>query len=165
MSRSRIDIGKVSELPLTHEEIIPEDYLDMMGHMNVMWYTHLFSISLLGQFLNIGFTREHMKANRAGSFALETFVRYHSEVLLGQQVALYARVLGRSDRRLHGMHFMVNRDKQDLAATMEIVTTHVNMSTRRSSPFPPSITARIDELSHRHAELDWAAPTCGAMKP
>ena len=58
-----------------------------------------------------------------------------------------------------------NRDKQDVAATMEIVTTHVDMTTRRSSPFPPSITARIDELSHRHAELDWAAPTCGAMKP
>ncbi len=165
MSRSRIDIADVSQLPLTHEEIIPEDYLDMMGHMNVMWYTHLFSISLMGQFLNIGLTRDYMKSHQAGSFALESYVRYHSEVRVDQRVALYARVLGRSEKRLHGIHFMVNRDKQDLAATMEIVTTHVDMTTRRSSPFPSSIADRIDELLAQHVALAWAAPTCGAMQP
>ena len=29
-------------LPITLQTVIPEDYIDVMGHMNVMWYTHLF---------------------------------------------------------------------------------------------------------------------------
>jgi len=33
----------LSSLPVLHRADIPETYLDEMGHMNVMWYTHLFS--------------------------------------------------------------------------------------------------------------------------
>ena len=35
----------LTALPITHRAVIPDDYLDEMGHMNVMWYTHLFSLA------------------------------------------------------------------------------------------------------------------------
>jgi hypothetical protein len=34
---------------------------------------------------------------------------------------------------------------------------------RRSSPFPPTIAAAVDEVLARHRELEWAAPVCGAI--
>ena len=45
-----IYVSALNALPITHATVIPEDYLDMMGHMNVMWYTHLFGCATVGLF-------------------------------------------------------------------------------------------------------------------
>lgn len=155
----------LNALPLTHRAVIPESYLDEMGHMNVMWYTHLFSTATGGLFELVGLTREYFEANRAGTFALEGHVRFLSEVRVGQAVALRSRFLGRSAKRVHLMSFMVKEDGSVLAATSEFVAAHIDMRVRRSSPFPPHVADAIDELAAAHAALGWAAPVCGVMKP
>ena len=71
----------LSALPVTFEAVIPEAYLDEMGHMNVMWYTHLFSGSVDGLFRLVGLTREYFETSQAGTFALEQHVRFIKEVL------------------------------------------------------------------------------------
>src|SRR5438132_14295099 len=120
-------------LPVTWTALIPESYLDEMGHMNVMWYTHLFSNATGGLFDLIGMTLEYFTANQAGSFALEAHVRYLAEVRAGQRVTVRSRALGRSAKRLHFMHFLVIDDGERLSATGEFVGTHVDMRVRRSS--------------------------------
>ncbi len=62
----------LTALPITHRAVIPETYLDEMGHMNVMWYTHLFSLGAWGLFQLVGLNREYFEANQAGSFALDS---------------------------------------------------------------------------------------------
>jgi len=152
-------------LPVTHRAVIPETYLDLMGHMNVMWYTNLFSEAAWGLFQLVGLTREHFTAHRTGSFALEQHFRYLKEVRLGQHVTLRSRVLGRSAKRWHTIHFMTIDEFDVLAATAETVSTYVDMTVRRSAPMPPVVTDTIDRLLAEHTKLDWAAPTCGAMTP
>src|SRR5215831_3076433 len=155
----------LSSLPITHRAVIPESYLDLMGHMNVMWYTSLFSEAAWGLFQLVGLTREHFTAHRTGSFALEQHFRYLKEVRLGQHVTLHSRVLGRSAKRWHTIHFMTIDEFDVLAATSETVSTYVDMTVRRSAPMPVSIADAIDRLLTGHASLDWDAPVCGSMKP
>ena len=57
-------------LPITHQATIPESYLDMMGHMNVMWYTHLFARATVGLFQLMGMDRDYFQEHHSGSFAL-----------------------------------------------------------------------------------------------
>ncbi len=155
----------LTPLPVTHRAAIPAAYLDEMGHMNVMWYTHLFSLGAWGLFQMVGLTREYFAAHQAGSFALAQHFRYLKEVRLGQHVTLRSRVLGRSEKRWHTMYFMVIDELDVLAATAETVSTHVDMRVRRSSPMPPAITGAIDRLLAEHARLGWDAPVCGALQP
>jgi acyl-CoA thioester hydrolase len=159
-----IDVSALNDLPITHAAVIPEDYLDMMGHMNVMWYTHLFSLGAWGLFQTVGLNREYFAANSAGSFALAQHFRYLKEVRVDQHVTIRSRVLGRSARRWHLMHFMTIDELDMLAATAEDVHTHVDLTVRRSSPMPPNVTAAIDRLLAEHTQLTWAAPVCGAIK-
>ncbi len=165
MSRPQLDFAQIARLPLTHEEVIPEDYLDIMGHMNVMWYTHLFSTSMSGIFRLVGITRDYMEQQHAGMFALESHIRYLSEVRDGHRVAVHSRFMGRSAKRLHLIHFLLNHEKQDVSATFEMVTTHIDMRVRRTSPFPEPIAATLDQLVQDHAALDWPAPLCGVIFP
>jgi acyl-CoA thioester hydrolase len=153
----------LTALPITHRATIPESYLDEMGHMNVMWYTHLFSQGAWGLFQVVGLTRDYFAASHAGSFALAQHFRYLKEVRVGQHVTVRSRVLGRTEKRWHVVHFMTNDDTGELAATSEVVSTHVDIRVRRSSPMPPHIAAAIDRLLAEHSRLAWAAPVCGAM--
>lgn len=152
------------ELPVTHRAVIPETYLDEMGHMNVMWYTHLFSQAADGLFTLFGMTLAYFEANQAGSFALEQHVRYFNEVRAGQHVTVRSRLLGRSDRLFHFMHFLSIDESDQLAATGEYIGAHVDMRIRRTSAIPRPIAELFDRLLAEHQQLAWAAPTCGAMK-
>jgi acyl-CoA thioester hydrolase len=151
-------------LPVTHQAVIPESYLDEMGHMNVMWYTHLFGRATGGVFRLLGLDRDFLVANRAGTFALAQHFRYLAEVRLGQHVTIRSRLLGRSAKRFHLMHFMTLDESGALAATGEVLGTFVDMNLRRSAPFPAGVAEAIDRLVAEH-RLDWDPPSCGAMNP
>ena len=155
----------LSSLPVTHRAVIPDAFIDEFGHVNVMWYTHLFTEAAGGLFQLVGLTREHLTASRAGTFALEQHFRYLKEVRFGQHVTLRSRVLGRSAKRWHTMHFMTIDELDVLAATAEVVSTYVDMTVRRSAPMPAGITDAMDRLLTEHRNLGWDAPVCGTMKP
>jgi|HubBroStandDraft_6_1064221.scaffolds.fasta_scaffold178080_3 acyl-CoA thioester hydrolase len=160
----KITVADVEMLRVNYQQRITESYLDDYKHMNVMWYTHLFSCALDDIFQRVGLTQEYFEANHTGTFALEGHVRYINEVRVGQQVSIRTRAIARSDRRFHFLHFMTNDDTANLSATLEAIGTHVDLKIRRSAPFPPQVAAAFDELLAEHARLPWPAPVCGAMK-
>jgi acyl-CoA thioester hydrolase len=159
----KITLADLEMLPVGHRQKIPEDYLDANNHMNVMWYTHLFSCALEDIWNQVGLTSEYFEKNHATTFALEGHVRYFNEVRVGQHVSVRTRVIARSEKRFQILHFMSNDDAGTLAATMEAIGTHVDFRLRKSSPFPPHIAAAFDRLLAEHSRLPWPAPLCGAM--
>jgi acyl-CoA thioester hydrolase len=161
----RVSIPAIQQLPLTHQATIPEDYLDSMGHMNVMWYTHLFAHAMGGIFKQIGMNRDYFVNHQAGSFALKQYVHYLIEVRFGEQISIYTRLLGRSPKRIHLIHFMVNDGSDVLASTSEVLLTHIDLRIRRSSPFKPTVSENIDRLLAEHLALAWPAPLAGPIQP
>ena len=61
----------VETLPVTCQALIPESYRDDMGHMNVMWYTHLYDQATVRLFELIGMDRRYFDTNHTGAFALK----------------------------------------------------------------------------------------------
>lgn len=161
---AKLGSHEIRQLPLTHQATIPEDYLDSMGHMNVMWYTHLFAHAMGGVFKQIGMDRDYFVNNQAGSFALKQYVNYLIEVRFGEQIAIHTRLLGRSPKRIHLMHFMIKENDACLASTSEVLLTHIDMRIRRSSPFLSGVTDKIDRLLEEHSALDWPAPLAGPIE-
>ena len=163
MSRMKIELADVKQLPETHTQVIPEDFLDAMGHMNVMWYTHLFSMGFMGLMRKMNVMELFDTEHDGGSFALESHVRYLSEVRVGQRIRIHTRLVGRTEKRFHALHFMTNDDKQDVSATFEIVSSYVSLSQRRTVPLPPELSEPMDHLVATSNALTWDAPVCGIM--
>ncbi len=155
----------LEQLPVTLRQQIPEEYRDIFGHMNVMWYTRLFGMAFGNFGEEFGFGRDYMLANQVGSFALESHTRYLAEVHIGNHITIRSRLLGRSAKRMHFMHFMTIDESGALAATQEHVGAHIDMRIRRMAPLPPEITERFDRLVAQQNALGWDAPVCGVMKP
>ncbi len=160
-----IAVEKIASLPCFHQATIPPEYMDAMGHMNVRWYVALFDEAAWKFFESVGMTLDYYQREQAGGFALKQFIHYHAEVRLGHAIAIYARVLGRTTKRVHFMLFMVNETTRVLAATLEMLGSHADMRVRRTSPYPPDIAARIDTFLIEQQQLDWDAPVCGVIEP
>lgn len=142
--------------------ILPE-YIDIMGHMNVMYYIHIFDKATRNFFGSFGLSPEYVRATNMGSFALEQHIRYLTEVSEGQEVTVYSRALARSRKTFHFMHFMVRDEDGVLAATSELVSAYANLTERRVASYPPEFSAGIDRHLAQHTQLDWEAPVCGVM--
>ena len=158
-------LTQIQQLPCFHRATIPEEYLDVMGHMNIRHYMGLFDEAAWGFFSAFGMTEAFIRSSSSAAFALEHHVRYLAEVHVGETVAIHTRVNGRTTKRLHFIHFMRNETTGSLAATLEVIASHANRDTRRTSPFPDEIAAQIDHFVAVHSLLDWAAPLCGVMRP
>lgn len=166
MSRPKLptpSIDEVAQLSLGHRATIPDDYLDDMGHMNVMWYTYLYSRSIRTLLEQLGIDRHYIEHQQCGTFALEKHLRYLSEVRVGEQVSVYTRVVGSNGIRFHLMQFLVNDTRGRVASTMETVSAHVDLRERRSTPMPLAIATAFSELQLTHDSLPWPAPLCGVM--
>ena len=163
MPRITLDSQLMKQLPQTYTTTIPDDYLDVMGHMNVMWYTHLFSMSFVGVLKVLGLSDAFDTSHDGGSFALESHIRYLSEVRAGHTIRIYTRMLGRTEKRFHAMHFMTNDDKQDVSATFEIVSSYVSLSRRRTAPLPQNVAEAMDRMVDSGNDLSWDAPVSGIM--
>ncbi len=163
MPRIDIDRALIEALPCYHRITIPEDYRDIMGHMNVRWYLAIFDTAGWHFFAAQGMDDTYYAENQAGGFALKQFITYLNEVLVGDTVAVYGRLLGMTDKRIHKMYFMINETRANLACVLETLGSHADMSIRKTAPYPPYIADRLQALLDEHQALSWAAPVSGAI--
>jgi acyl-CoA thioester hydrolase len=155
----------LSTLPILHQETIRDDYLDVMGHMNVRWYITIFDDASWQFFASFGMDESYFQRQNCGAFALWQCIHYLAEICAGEQVSVHGRLLGYSEKRFHFMLFMFNETSGKVAATMEVLGAHVDLAKRRMTPVPSYITTQMDALLAEHEQLNWEAPVIGVLNP
>ena len=158
-------LDKITALPLLMRVTVPPDYRDMNDHMNIRYYVAIFDDAGYPLYERLGLTEAFLKSINGGGFDLEQHISYLNEVRIGDEVAVYLRMIGRSAKRMHYLMFMVNATRGQLAAVFECVNSHADLSVRKTAPWPPQIAAKIDELVAESSALDWPAPVCGVIAP
>ena len=156
-------LEQVRQLELRKRVIIPADYLDVMGHVNIRHYLGMFDEAAWKLFDAFGVTAEYVRERHGGAFALEQHLRYLAEVREGETVGIYFRVVGRSAKRVHFVGFMVNETTERLACVFESLGSHIDMRRRRTAPWPDDLAAKIDAILNAHSILEWKTPLSGSI--
>lgn len=163
MKPPAIPLEKITALEPLYRQVIPKDYEDENGHMNVRHYLSVFDDAGYPLVAGFGLTPEHHAEHGSGGFDLEHHIHYLNEVHIGDTVAVYARLIGRSAKRMHYIMFMVNETRGKLASIFECVNSYADLRERRTAPYPHHIGQRIDAMLLQHQALDWEPPVCGVM--
>ena len=163
MKPPAIALSDVTALPLMLRVTIPDDYRDENGHMNMRWYLHIYDEAGYPLVASFGLTPEFHQQHGTGGFDLEHHIHYLHEIHTGDTIAVYARLVGRSAKRIHYLMFMVNETQATLASIFECVNSFADLTVRHTAPYPDEIAQRIDALLVQHTALSWLAPTCGVM--
>lgn len=114
-----------------------------MGHMNVAWYTSLFDQGVWAYFERHGLDWGYMQRERRGAFALEEATRYLAELREGERLSVHTGAVEVREKTLRLVQVMTAVDKRTRAATRELVVGHIDLGTRRTTPFPPDLAAHL----------------------
>lgn len=137
----------------TYRGRIKPEWIDFNGHMNVGYYVVAFDLGSIA-FLNaVGMGLDYPKKRGGSTFGLEMHVTYDREIHLDAPFVIHTRVLDCDAKRIHMYHEMRHGADGWLAATNEIITMHIDMSTRRSAPFPDDIMETLNKIKDAHADL------------
>lgn len=165
MPKSMPTVAQVLGLPTLLEQVIPPEWQDLNGHVNVRHYLELYDAASWPTLARLGLDARAFIEQRQGIFDLEHHLWYLDELHVGETVSVHWRFVARSAKRFHGVMFVVNRTRERLASVFEYVSTGADLAARRSAPLPAAFAAQLDELIAADAALDWPAPTCGVIAP
>lgn len=129
---------------------IRPDWIDYNGHMNVAYYVLAFDEGTDRFLATLGLDADYLGAG-GSTFALEMHVTYDRELRVDQPYVVRTQLVDADAKRLHLFHRMFHAEEGWLAATNEVFTMHIDMTSRRSAPFPPHIRERVDRtlVAHR----------------
>jgi acyl-CoA thioester hydrolase len=119
-----------------HEEVVRPEWIDSNGHMNLAFYIVVFDHACDAVFdaLDIGTAYRQRTGN--SSFVVETHTLYEREATEGDCLRIVSRVLGADAKRLHLFQEMFHAERGDRLATHEQMCLHIDMSSRRTAPWP-----------------------------
>jgi acyl-CoA thioester hydrolase len=156
-------LEQVRELPVQLDYVIPPEWEDRNGHVNIQYYQALFEMGGWKVLEEIGVDEAWFQSHHYSFFDLEHHLHYLAELGIGDRVTTYNRIVGKSEKRFHGFYIIVNETRQRLASTLEYVSNGIDMKARRTAPMPEKLSRGLDLLLAKHSALSWEAPLCGLM--
>lgn len=137
-------------------EVLPE-WIDGNDHMNLAYYVVLFDRATDAIYAELGLGPEYRRRRNAGTYAVETHTLYRRELRVGARVSVASLVVGVDAKRLHLAHAMLGPDGAP-AAMQELLLLHVDLGTRRVTPWPGELRRRLEAARDAHAGVagwDW----------
>ena len=139
--------------PVNEGRVLPE-WIDSNQHMNVAYYVLAFDHGIDALWESFGITDDYINETQGSTFAVECHLTYVNELHEGDRYLITSQVLGYDEKRIHQFQRIYHADKGYLAATAEWMNLHVNLGTRRVSPWPEPILAAIGEFATRQARQE-----------
>ncbi len=163
MKPPALSLDDITALDAVYRFTVPPEYEDHNGHMNMRHYLAVFDDAWEPAKAAFGLTPAFLRANQGGGYDLEHHTHFLAEVMIGDEIVIYLRMVGRTAKRVHYMLFMVNQTRNTLASIFECVNAYADLSIRRTAPFPSHAAESMDAMLVRHQALDWDAPVSGVM--
>ena len=126
-----------------HRERVRPHWVDATGVLAPAYLVVIFDHAIDLLYDGIGVGMEYRQSTSFSSFTLETHTLIEATVPAGEEVLVRNRILDVDAKRLHIAQEMFRPGATRRVALMEQLSIHVDLSSRRSAPFPPERLARI----------------------
>ena len=134
-------------------KVLPE-WIDYNGHMNVGYYHVAFDLAADPFFSWLGMTDEIRKNTDSSTFAVESHLTFLRELKRDDPLRFECRLIGADYKRIHFYQEVFHATEGYRAATYESVSIHMDMSIRKTAPWPSGMNERIQQVLAAHKGLD-----------
>lgn len=126
--------------------VLPE-WIDINGHMNVAYYVVAFDKAVDDLWARLGITDEYIRSTGGSTFAVEGHVTWQRELTEGAPYRITSQILAYDEKRIHQFQRMYHANDHFLAATAEWMNLHVDLQTRKVSPWPASVLKALEDFA------------------
>jgi acyl-CoA thioester hydrolase len=132
---------------------IEKQWIDYNGHFNMAYYNVLFDRDSDVALAFLGLGPEYVKRTGNSYFTLEAHVSYLRELHVDDTVVISTQILDFDAKRLHYVQTMRHATQGWTACITENIVMHVDMVTKKSSPMPADVLAKIQMACDTHKAL------------
>jgi carnitine 3-dehydrogenase len=142
---------EVAGLPITLDRQVPQSWADYNGHMNETHFLEAGSKASDRLMELVGADAAYIASGKS-FFTVENHVTYHDEVLAGERLRAETYVVKAEGKKLQLFHRLLRADGA-LAATVESLLLHVDLTTRRTSLPDAEVAEAMAAMAQAHAAL------------
>lgn len=132
---------------------VKPEWIDFNGHMNVAYYLLAFDEASQTLDAFLGISPEYRAETNNGTFAADIHIAYLKELKEGDPLRITGRVINCDEKRIHFWFEMFHAEEGYLAATLEKMILHVDLSVRRVAPMSPDMADWVKKVRDAHAVL------------
>ena len=132
---------------------IESQWIDYNGHFNMAYYNVLFDKDSDVALALVGLGPAYVENTGNSYFTLEAHISYLRELTITDQVRIATQILDFDSKRLHYVQMMHQAKKGWLACVTENIVMHVDLASKKSSPFPAEVLERIKIAHDAHKSL------------
>ena len=146
-------------IPIYETANLPE-WIDYNGHLRDAYYGLIVSLATDAFMDRVGLDGAYRARTGCTLYTLEMHLHYLHEVHRSDTVRVSVRVEGADHKRIHATFEMRRSGDPALAASAEVMLLHVQQASDKvaAAPFPPQVSAALDELQAASAALAAEGP-------
>ncbi len=137
--KASIERGKV----LLYDTVIKPEWIDHNGHMNVAFFVLAFDEATDAAYEHWGIGMDYPDTSGCSVFTLGINVDYLGELFVGDAIRVETTLVDHDAKRIHYFHRMIDSDSGKLVATNECLCMNVDLTSRRSAPFPDDVAEKL----------------------
>jgi len=157
------DYEQLATLTVYADQVVPMAFEDNNGQLNVRHYLGIGSEGLDESMYDVGIPHNWPARSGLACLSAEHHLTYVHELRTGDRMSVRVRLLGRSERAVHALVFVLDDTPRRLATVVEEIILCVRLDPRRSEPWPADVAAGLDARVAEHATLSWPAVTSGCL--
>jgi acyl-CoA thioester hydrolase len=132
---------------------IENQWIDYNGHFNMAYYNVLFDRDSDVALALVGLGPAYVERTGNSYFTLEAHISYLRELTAADQVTIATQILDFDSKRLHYVQVMHHATDDWMASVAEIIVMHVDLASKKSSPFPADVLEKIRIAHDAHQTL------------
>lgn len=133
--------------------VVRPEWLDANGHMSARYFSLVVFDAHWAFSEAIGIGVAYIRERGLGKNIVEGHMVYERELLEGEHIEVHSRLLAVSAKGAHFAHEIFNVDRGYRAAIWEELDIHVDLNTRRSTPFPRDVREQLEVIVQQFAQL------------
>jgi acyl-CoA thioester hydrolase len=150
----RIDFEPVIFAPFVSSVMRVEPaWIDYNGHLNMAYYNVLFDRAVDELYRLTGLGEVYRKTRQCSLFTAEAHIRYLRELHAGDPVRVTFQLLDFDAKRLHFFEQLFHATEGWVSATSENLSLHVDMTSKKTTPFSDEVSRRLSQVRASHARL------------
>ena len=132
---------------------VEPQWTDYNGHFNMAYYAVLFDQSAEEMFEGFGLGPDYVKRTNCSFFTLETHTTYAQELHGGDLVRIENQLIDADHKRVHYVQQMYHAEKNFLSCVLEVMVAHVDLTLKKTAPFPAALQSQINAMLAAHKTL------------
>lgn len=132
---------------------LEKEWIDYNGHLNMAYYNVLIDRAVDEAFFLVGLGPDYVRERGASFFTAEAHIRYLRELSANTPVRVAIRLIDYDAKRLHLYAELHHATEDWISATSEQLALHVDLVSKKVSPFPDDILERLAMMKSAHRTL------------